>query len=152
LKGGLEAHAEALDVGLPRHKVHLLRDWYAISRAQEISFFYFKRITGNLHSEYFLGPRNSLRGRNRDGDGARPVVNLDLAAAEETCGAHLAFSIPHATPRRLSGALRFGAWWTRVKHRPLAFSANGPFLKRFTIVRIRDPRTKTSYASWFLAS
>ena len=36
-------------------------------------------------------------------------------------------------PGRLPGALRCSAWWTRAKHWPLAFSANGPFLKRFSV-------------------
>ena len=36
-------------------------------------------------------------------------------------------------PGRLSGALRSSARWTRAKHCYLAFSANGPFLKRFSV-------------------
>jgi hypothetical protein len=43
------------------------------------------------------------------------------------------FSTPHATPERLPGALRCSACKTRAKARPLAFSANGPFLKRFSV-------------------
>ena len=43
------------------------------------------------------------------------------------------FSTPHATPGRLSGALRCSAWWIWTNSRPLAFSANGPFLKRFSV-------------------
>ena len=42
-------------------------------------------------------------------------------------------STPHATPGRLSGALRSSAWWIWTNGRPLAFSANGPFLKRFSV-------------------
>ncbi len=43
------------------------------------------------------------------------------------------FSTPRVTPGRLSGALRSSACWIWTNGQPLAFSANGPFLKRFSV-------------------
>ena len=42
------------------------------------------------------------------------------------------FSTPHATSGRLSGALRSSISSVWTSGRPLPFSANGPFLKRFS--------------------